>query len=215
MRKILFAGALMLCLFQFQALAALNVPRSVQVLPASQSKAFLAWQYTAQGGSTDGFYVERSIKANTGFVRIATLTVSARSYNDAGLFADTDYYYRLRAFKGGATSPYSLVVMTRTLALLAPIVNAGIDVTLTLPDMATLTGTAFVDGIRPTDILSYRWTMASGPAPVQFADETALNTTAVFTMPGTYALRLTATVTIPGGSALSNTAVPQIAVLKP
>lgn len=44
----------------------------------------------------------------------------------------------------------------------------------------------------PDDTVSTTWSMVSGPAPVIFADATAVDTTVTFTMAGTYVLRLTA-----------------------
>ncbi len=52
--------------------------------------------------------------------------------------------------------------------------------------VATLDATA-----TDTDALTYAWTVVSGPASVTFANAAAINTTATFTIIGTYNLRLT------------------------
>jgi hypothetical protein len=44
----------------------------------------------------------------------------------------------------------------------------------------------------PAENLIISWTKVSGPGPVEFADPSKVNTTATFTVPGTYVLRLTA-----------------------
>ena len=73
----------------------------------------------------------------------------------------------------------------------APVVNAGIDQTITLPAMATLSGSATDDGL-PTATLTHQWTQVSGPGSTVFSAGTLLNTIATFSVAGTYVLRLTA-----------------------
>ncbi len=78
-------------------------------------------------------------------------------------------------------------------ANLAPVVNAGLSQTITLPAVATLAGTATDDGLpNPPATLSINWSKVSGPGSVSFANAGALNTTASFGAPGSYVLRLTA-----------------------
>jgi hypothetical protein len=76
-------------------------------------------------------------------------------------------------------------------ANLAPIVSAGVDQSIQLPALATLTGTASDDN-RPssTGRLTYLWTKTAGPGTVTFASPVALSTTAQFSTSGTYTLRL-------------------------
>jgi len=75
-----------------------------------------------------------------------------------------------------------------------PVVDAGQNQTIVLPDdTAALSGSASDDGLPdPPGALTTVWTLHSGPEPVSFADEYALDTTATFSGPGTYVLRLTA-----------------------
>jgi hypothetical protein len=74
----------------------------------------------------------------------------------------------------------------------APIVNAGPDYTLTLPNGITLAGTATDDGLPTGSTLTKIWTQVSGPGTVTFGNASALNSTANFSVAGTYTLRLTA-----------------------
>lgn len=75
----------------------------------------------------------------------------------------------------------------------APTVNAGADQSITLPNAASLKGTASDDGLpNPAGALTLRWTKVSGPGTVTFSSATVLNTTASFSVAGDYALRLTA-----------------------
>src|SRR6185369_5740547 len=74
----------------------------------------------------------------------------------------------------------------------APIVNAGPNQTITLPNSAALIGAASDDGLPAGSTLTTFWSQVSGPGLVTFNDIDALATRAVFSTPGTYVLRLTA-----------------------
>jgi len=77
-----------------------------------------------------------------------------------------------------------------------PIVNAGADQTITLPEVAMLDGSASDDGLPATNALSVVWSKVSGPGDVVFGDTNAVDTTAAFSASGVYVLRLTASDTI-------------------
>lgn len=71
-------------------------------------------------------------------------------------------------------------------------VDAGADQTIQLPDAAILHAVVTENGSPPTDPVSTKWTATSGPASVNFAQPTAPDTTAIFSVPGIYVLRFTA-----------------------
>lgn len=74
-----------------------------------------------------------------------------------------------------------------------PIVDAGADQSVTLPQPAFLRGTAVDDGLpMPPGVVSTAWTLVSGPGVVTFGNSNAVSTTAEFSTPGIYTLRLTA-----------------------
>jgi CubicO group peptidase (beta-lactamase class C family) len=76
---------------------------------------------------------------------------------------------------------------------LAPTVNAGADVAITLPTLeATLTGTATDDGQPSGSSVTTTWSVVSGDG-VTIASPNALSTAVTFPAAGTYTLRLTAT----------------------
>jgi hypothetical protein len=76
---------------------------------------------------------------------------------------------------------------------LAPVADAGSDQQVTLPDEATLTGSASDDGVpSPPGAVMTTWSQVSGPQSVTFADPSSLTTTVGFYEAGTYVLRLTA-----------------------
>ncbi len=75
----------------------------------------------------------------------------------------------------------------------APTVNAGADQSITLPNAASLAGTASDDGLpNPPGVLSFTWSKVSGPGTVTFGNAAARSTTAAFSAAGIYVLRLTA-----------------------
>ena len=75
----------------------------------------------------------------------------------------------------------------------APVVNAGADQSVSIPDGATLDGTVTDDGLpNPPGYPTTLWTKQTGPGIVTFDDPLAVDTTASFSEAGTYVLRLTA-----------------------
>jgi RHS repeat-associated protein len=72
----------------------------------------------------------------------------------------------------------------------APVVNAGADQTIVLPDVANLNGTATDDGLPLGSPLTTTWSKLSGPGLVTFGNANQLATTASFSVAGTYVLRL-------------------------
>lgn len=74
----------------------------------------------------------------------------------------------------------------------APVVSAGSDLAVTLPDTASLQGTVSDDGVAKPAVIWSLWSKVSGPGSVTFAAPTSPATTASFSLPGTYVLRLSA-----------------------
>jgi hypothetical protein len=72
-----------------------------------------------------------------------------------------------------------------------PVVNAGVDQTVVLPNGASLHGTVSDDGLSG-GALTLAWSQVSGPGAVTFAEPVAATTTVAFSNTGTYVLRLTA-----------------------
>jgi RHS repeat-associated protein len=73
-----------------------------------------------------------------------------------------------------------------------PIVSAGSDQSITLPDSTvSLHGTATDDGL-PSGTLTSNWSLVSGPGSVYFSNPAAPETDATFSASGTYVLQLTA-----------------------
>src|SRR3989344_4528986 len=74
----------------------------------------------------------------------------------------------------------------------SPTVSAGSNQTITLPQIATLTGTASDDGLPTGSTLTNTWSKLSGSGTVTFTNPNSLTTTATFSTSGNYTLRLSA-----------------------
>jgi RHS repeat-associated protein len=104
-----------------------------------------------------------------------------------------NYVAQLIVNDGKVDSPPATVMIVAVNPNQPPVVNAGPNLTVTLPtNTVTLNGTATDDGL-PSGILTITWSEVSGPAPVTFSSPNTAVTQATFTTVGTYVLRLTAT----------------------
>jgi RHS repeat-associated protein len=74
----------------------------------------------------------------------------------------------------------------------APIVSAGPNQTITMPNAATLTGVTSDDGLPAGSSITSNWSKVSGPGTVTFGNPAVTVTTAAFSVAGTYVLELTA-----------------------
>jgi hypothetical protein len=100
------------------------------------------------------------------------------------------------AFEGGAPAVLQVSYVTGGgggATNTAPVVDAGPDRSVTMPDAVSLAGTASDDGLPQGSVLSVRWEMLSGPGTVTFGNANAASTTATFSTAGSYQLRLTGT----------------------
>ncbi|MEZ5428821.1 MAG: hypothetical protein R2747_21430 [Pyrinomonadaceae bacterium] len=113
----------------------------------------------------------------------------------AGFSTAGTYTLRLTADDGSLTTTDDVIITASNQPPpnQAPTVNAGADQSITLPSSATLSGTASDDGLpNPPAILTTTWNKIAGPGTVAFGNANVLNTTASFSVAGTYTLRLTA-----------------------
>ncbi len=74
----------------------------------------------------------------------------------------------------------------------APIVSAGSDQSVTMPNPVTLNGSVTDDGLpNPPGATTASWSQVSGPGTTTFGNPNSAVTTATFSMEGSYVLRLT------------------------
>lgn len=103
------------------------------------------------------------------------------------------YVLRLTANDSDLSSDDDVVVTVNPSAgNQPPIVSAGANQTIQLPNTATLNGAANDDGLPAGSTLAVTWSVVSGPGQVTFGNANQAQTSATFTVPGTYVLRLTA-----------------------
>jgi hypothetical protein len=110
-------------------------------------------------------------------------------------FSTAGTYVLQLTVSDGELSGSDLVQITVAPALpvnTAPVVSAGPDQTVTLPEAALLDGTVSDDGLPSPTALITTWAMEAGPGQVTFDDARAVDTRATFGAAGTYVLRLTA-----------------------
>jgi hypothetical protein len=105
------------------------------------------------------------------------------------------YVLRLTATDTQLTAADDVTIVVTDTANQAPVVNAGADQTVTLPNSANLNGAVTDDGLPAGATVTQSWSAISVPAgaTLTFANPNQVVTTATFSHPGTYVLRLTAT----------------------
>ncbi len=138
-------------------------------------------------GSLANTWTKISGPGSVAFANAAATSTTA-TFSVAGT-----YVLRLTANDGSLQSSDDVVVQVNaaTPQNTAPVVNAGVDQSITLPGIASLSGSASDDG-QPYGSLATTWSKISGPGSVAFANAAATSTTATFSVAGTYVLRLTA-----------------------
>lgn len=125
------------------------------------------------------------------------------TFADAGALSTTatfsatgNYVLRLRVYDGqyATTDTVSVVVTSGSGGTTnrAPVVNAGPDLAVTLPNAASLQGAVSDDGLPTGSAVTSRWSVVSGPGAVTFADPASPATTASFSVAGSYVLSLQA-----------------------
>jgi len=114
----------------------------------------------------------------------ATAVDTTATFSQAGT-----YVLRLSVSDGQLTASDDVTIVVEP-PNTAPIVDAGPDQTVGV-GVAALNGTANDDGLPKPPALTKTWSVVSGPGTVTFGDATAIDTTATFSLIGTYVLRLT------------------------
>ena len=103
-----------------------TVPGSLSGEPVTNHKIALVW--TDSSSNESGFKLER--KTNGGaYVEIAQIGANVSAHADSNLAANTEYFYRLRAFNAGGHSMYSNEASTFTLPN-PPVPPGGLTLTV-------------------------------------------------------------------------------------
>jgi sugar lactone lactonase YvrE len=95
------------------------------------------------------------------------------------------------SFEGTAAgAPLLHIVFGGDAGNLGPSVSAGPDRTIDVSQTLVLDGSAVDEGLPDGQLFPF-WSEVSGPGTVAIADPSALDTSALFSLPGSYVLRLT------------------------
>jgi hypothetical protein len=140
--------------------------------------------------------------------------ITTASFSVAGT-----YTLRLTASDGGESVGDSIVVAVAPVPPVnqSPVVGAGVDQAITLPNAATLTGVVNDDGLpNPPATSTVVWTQVSGPDAAVFATPNGVQTVVTFPMSGVYVFRLTASDgALPGSDDIAVTVAPVPPVNRP
>ena len=113
----------------------------------------------------------------------------------ANFSANGTYVLQLNADDSALTTSdeVTITVSSQPVTNQAPTVTAGSNQTITLPNVASLSGTVSDDGLpnQPGSVTT-TWSKVSGPGTVSFGDVNVVETTASFSVNGTYVLKLNA-----------------------
>ena len=90
-------------------------PTALTATAVSPGEISLAWTDTAANES--GFKIEQKTGASGTWSQIAAVGANVTSFNNTGLAAGTDYYYRVRATNAAGDSPFSNEAVATTAAL--------------------------------------------------------------------------------------------------
>ena len=158
----------------------------------------VAWGYVATLDATvtdDGLPAPpgmvTTLWEQTGGAGVATFTDATAIDTTVSFSTDGIYTLRLTA-DDGEWQPLPFDEVTITVVInQAPTVSVAAVPPVTLPAGAVLDGTVTDDGL-PVPVTT-AWSKFSGPGTVTFGDPNAVDTTASFSLAGTYVLRLTAT----------------------
>ncbi len=82
-----------------------TAPSTLTATGVSNSQINLAW--TDNASNETGFKIERKTGVDGAYTQIATVGADITSYSNTGLTANTQYFYRVRAYNTGGNSSYS------------------------------------------------------------------------------------------------------------
>ncbi len=123
-----------------------------------------------------------------------TVTFADNTAEDTSAsFSSAGTYVLQLAGNDGELSSNDQVTIVVLPANVAPTVDAGVSIAITLPNTVTLDATISDDGYPLTPgTISTQWTQLSGLGVATFADSSAVDTSASFSTDGVYVLQLSA-----------------------
>lgn len=140
-------------------------------------------------GTIDDDSVVTSVKVNGSN---ATINNNSYSLNDFPLTSGTNTLNVVATDIFGNASTVVRTVTRSDGTNQAPVVDAGSNQVITLPNSASLNGNITDDGLPQPANLSISWSKISGDGNVTFSSPNSAQTTATFSSAGTYVLKLMA-----------------------
>ncbi|MBI4852374.1 MAG: hypothetical protein HY819_11310 [Acidobacteria bacterium] len=122
-----------------------------------------------------------------------TFTNANGAITQASFLVAGTYTLRLTASDSALSSSDDVIVIVNAGANQAPVVSAGADIDVLLPEVIALSATASDDGFPVGSNLSFTWSKVEGPSNVSFSDPNSLTTFVVFELAGVYRLKFSAT----------------------
>jgi hypothetical protein len=145
------------------AVTAPAAPSGLTATPVSSTQINLGW--TDNSSNETGFKIERSSTSGTaGFAEITVTASGATGYNDTGLTAPMQYWYRVRATNTGGDSSCTLVATATTQVQFGTPTNIAV-VQNGYPSLPERTSAVYINAVRmaPTD---FRMKFLGGPAGI-------------------------------------------------
>lgn len=123
------------------AMDPLDAATSLSATAVSDTAIDLSW--TDNSTDEDGYKVERSLDGSTGWAQIGTTIENDTTYSDTGLSAATQYFYRVRPYRGGYNGDYSSTANATTEATATdPLTLTGLELYLRSDQVAGANGAA-------------------------------------------------------------------------
>jgi hypothetical protein len=169
-----------------------TVPGAPATCQATDQGASVLVEWTPPASDGGSAIIRYAVKVKGGATTIQVNDPAARSYVWTGAYLATDTM-QVRAVNSVGFGAWCETAITGTPPPTnqAPSVSAGADQSIVLPSSANLNGTVTDDGLPAGSTVTQAWSVVSGPGAVTFGDATAEDTTATFSVDGTYVLRLT------------------------
>lgn len=95
-----------------------SAPSALVATSISSAQVDLTW--SDNSNNETGFQIERSLTSGSGYALIVTTAPNATSYSNAGLTANTSYFYRVRATNASGSSAYTAVSTALTQPVTLP-----------------------------------------------------------------------------------------------